>query len=38
MMLMVMLGVSLRFVQETRADTAAAKAQGDDQRHRHRRA
>ena len=34
MSLMVILGVLLRFVQETRADAAAAKAEGDDQRDR----
>ncbi len=38
MLIMVVLGVVLRFVQEARADDAAAQAQGHDQRHGHRRA
>ena len=36
MLLMVVLGVSLRFVQETQGEHGRRQAQSDDQRHRHR--
>ena len=38
MLVMVVLGVSLRFVQETQRRQRGGQAQGDDQGHRHRRA